>query len=99
MLCSMCLVTQSCPALRDPIDSRPPSSSVRGNSLGKNTGGVAMPSSRGSSQPRDPTQVSCTAACLFTIGAVREALPRILVVNNLPSDARDVGLIPDGGLG
>ena len=60
---------------------------------------VAMPSSRGSSQPRDPTQVSCTAACLFTIGAVREALPRILVVNNLPSDARDVGLIPDGGLG
>ena len=32
-----------------------------------------MPSSRGSSQPRDQTQVSCIAGRFFTIGASREA--------------------------
>ena len=35
-----------------------------------------MPSSRGSSQPRDGTQVSCTAGGFFTVGAIREALVR-----------------------
>ena len=34
---------------------------------------VAMPSSRGSSQPRDWTQVSCIAGGFFTIWASREA--------------------------
>ena len=34
---------------------------------------VAMPSSRGSSQPRDWTQVSCVAGRFFTIWASREA--------------------------
>ena len=33
---------------------------------------MAMPSSRGSSQPRDVTQVSCTAGRFFTIWATRE---------------------------
>ena len=37
---------------------------------------VAMPSSRGPSQPRDGTQVSCTAGGFFTVGAIREALVR-----------------------
>ena len=36
------------------------------DSLGKNTGVVAMPSSRGSSQSRDQTRVSCTAGRFFT---------------------------------
>ena len=35
---------------------------------------VAMPSSRGSSQPRDQTQVSCIAGEFFTNWATREAL-------------------------
>ena len=35
---------------------------------------VAMPSSKGSSQPRDQTQVSCIAAEFFTIWAIREAI-------------------------
>ena len=35
---------------------------------------AAMPSSRGSSQPRDGTWVSCTAGGLFTSWATREAL-------------------------
>ena len=33
-----CLVTQSCPALCDPMDCSPPGSSVHGDSPGKNTG-------------------------------------------------------------
>ena len=36
---------------------------------------IAMPSSRGSSQPRDQTQVSHTAGGFFTVRATREALP------------------------
>ena len=34
----MCLVTQSCPTLCDPIDCSPPGSSVHEDSPGKNTG-------------------------------------------------------------
>ena len=34
---------------------------------------VAMPSSRGSSQPRDRTQVSCISGGLLTVWATREA--------------------------
>ena len=49
----MCLVTQSCPTLCSLMDCSPPGSSVHGDSPGKNTGVGSMPSSRGSSQPRD----------------------------------------------
>ena len=34
----LCLVTQSCPTLCDPMNCSPPGSSIHGNSLGKNTG-------------------------------------------------------------
>ena len=34
----LCLVTESCPILRDPMNCSPPSSSVHGHSPGKNTG-------------------------------------------------------------
>ena len=44
------------------------------NSLGQNIGWVAFPFSRGSSQPRDWTQVSCMAGGFFTNWAIREAL-------------------------
>ena len=44
------------------------------DSLGKNTGvWVAIPFSRGSSQPRDQTQVSCFAGRFFTIWTTMEA--------------------------
>ena len=57
------------------MDCSPPGSSVHGDSPGKNTGvGChAMLSSRGSSQPRDQTQVSRIAGGFFTIWATREA--------------------------
>ena len=48
-----------------------PGTSVWGDSPGKNTG--AIPSSRGSSQARDQTQVSHIAGRFFIIWATREA--------------------------
>ena len=36
-LAVLCLVTQLCPTLCDPMDCTPPGSFVHGNSLGKNT--------------------------------------------------------------
>ena len=43
------------------------------NSLGQNTGVVAFPFSRGSSQPKDQTQVSRNADRFFTSWATKEA--------------------------
>ena len=49
---------QSCPAVCDPMDCSPPSSSVHGILQARILEWVAMPSSRGSSQPRDQIFVS-----------------------------------------
>ena len=51
----------------DPIDCGRPGSSVHRILQARILECVAMPSSRGSSQPRDQTQVSCTAGGFFTI--------------------------------
>ena len=62
------------------------------NSRGQNTGveilqGISFPFSRGSSQPRDQTQVACIAGSFFTSWFTREAIcvespskPRIVVL-------------------
>ena len=50
-----------------------PGSSIHGDSPSKNNGIGSMPSSRGSSQPRGPTQVSRIAGGFFTIWVKREA--------------------------
>ena len=55
------------------MDFSAPGSSVRGASLGKNTGVGFIPSSRESSQPREQIQVSCIAGGFFTIWATKEA--------------------------
>ena len=60
------LVAQSCPILCDPMDCSPPGSSVHGILQARTLEWVAMPSSRGSSRPRDRTCVSCTAGGFFT---------------------------------
>ena len=52
---------QSCPTLCDPINCSPPGSSVRGIFQARILEWLAMPSSRGSSPPRDQTHVSCTS--------------------------------------
>ena len=63
------LVAQSCPTLCNPMECSPPGSSVHGILQARILEGVVMSSSRGSSQPRDWTQVSCTADRFFTIWA------------------------------
>ena len=52
--CCCCLVTQLCLTLCDPMDCRPPGSSVHGILQARILEWVAMPSSRGSPQPRSP---------------------------------------------
>ena len=54
----MCLVTQACLTLCNPTDCSTPGSSVHGILQARILEWVAMPSSRGSSQPRDRTHVS-----------------------------------------
>ena len=60
-------VTQSCPTLCDPMDCSLPGSSVHRIFQARVLEWVAISFSRGSSQPRDRTQVSCTAGRCFTI--------------------------------
>ena len=67
------LVAQSCPALWDPMDCSPPGSSVHRVLQARILERVVTPVSRGSSRPRDQSQVSCTAGRFFTIWATREA--------------------------
>ena len=68
----LCVVAQSCPTLW-PMNCGLPGSSVHGDSLDKKTGVVVMPSSRGSSQPRDRTRLPQCRRIFFTIWDTREA--------------------------
>ena len=64
----MCLVAQSCPAPANPWTvACLPGSFVHEDSPGIILEWVAMPSSRGSSQPRDKIQVSHIAGGFFII--------------------------------
>ena len=64
LLASGTKLLQSCPALCDPMDCSPPGSFVHGMLQARILKWVAMPSSRGSSQPRDPTHGSCRVSCI-----------------------------------
>ena len=72
------LVAQSCSTLCDPMDCSLPGSSVCGTLQSRILEWVAMPSSRGCSQPRGWTHVSRIAGGFFTIQATREAHMNIL---------------------
>ena len=63
---SQMLVTWSWPTLCDPMDCSLPGSSVHGILQARILEWVAMPFSRGSSQPRDPIWVSHTAGRFLT---------------------------------
>ena len=69
----MGLVSQLCPILCDPMDYTRQAPLSMGILQARILEWVAMPSSRGSSQPRDWTQVSCIAGRFFTVWAIREA--------------------------
>ena len=75
-------VTQSCPTLCNPMDCSPPGSSVHGIFQARVLEWGAIAFSRGSSQPRDQTQVSCIIGSCFTLWATREA-KLIIAYSNL----------------
>ena len=64
---------QSCLTLCNPIDGSPPGSAIPGILQARILKWVAIPFSRGSSQLRDQTQVSCIAGRFSTVWATREA--------------------------
>ena len=66
---SISIMTDSC----NPMDCRPPDSSVHGIFQARILEWLAIPFSRGSSQSRDRTQVSCIAGRFLTIWATKEA--------------------------
>ena len=66
-------VTQSCLTLCDPMDCSQPGSSVHGILQARILEWVAIPFSRGSSWPKDRTQVSHNPGRFFTIWATRKA--------------------------
>ena len=65
-MCACALLLHSCPALCDPVDCSLPGSSVHGIILAKILEWVAISSSGGSSQLRDPTCSFFIAGDFFT---------------------------------
>ena len=70
---SWCLVAKSCPTLCDPMGCSPLGSSVHGIPQASILEWVASSFSRGSSQPRDGTHISCIARPILYCWATREA--------------------------
>ena len=71
---------QSCPNVRDPKDYK-----VHGILQARILEWVTVPFYRGSSQPRDQTQVSCIAGRFFTSWDTREALYIYIYIYTLNS--------------
>ena len=74
LLLKLSQVIQSCPTLCDPVDCSPPSSSVHGTLQAGILEWVAISFSRGSSQLRDWTWVSCITGGCFTLWAITSLL-------------------------
>ena len=80
---------QSCLTLCDPMDYSLPGSPVHGILQARILEWVAMPSSRGSSRPRDGTRisyVSCIGWQIFTTSATWEAGSPALPGDSLPTE-------------
>ena len=82
-------VVQSCQTLCDPMDY-----TVHGISKARILEWVAFPFSRGSSQPRNQTQVSHIAGRFFTSWATREALGLNMLVLSIPVSPSTWILLP-----
>ena len=67
-------VAQSCQILCDPIDCNLLGSSVDGILQARIVEWVAISFSRGSSRPRDRTQISCIGGGFFTVQAQRRPM-------------------------
>ena len=73
-----CELSQSCLTLWSPMDCSLPGSSVCGILQARIQEWVAIPFSRGSSQPRDRTHISCITGRFFTIWVTRDATSKPL---------------------
>ena len=73
----VCLVTQSCPTVWDPVDCNPPGSSFHGILQARILEWVAISFSRGSSWPRDRTWISLFSWQILYHWATWEALHRL----------------------
>ena len=69
-----CLVTKSCPTLWDSTECSPPGSSLYGILQARKLGWIAIPFSRGYSQPMDQTRVSYIGRWILYCLATWEAL-------------------------
>ena len=72
LICMHAQALQSCPTLCDPVDCSSPDSSVHGILQTRTLEWVAIPFSRGSSRPRNQTQISCIAGRFFTVWANKQ---------------------------
>ena len=81
------------PNLCDPMDCSPSGSSIHGILQAKTLMWVAIPFSRGSSQLRGWTQVSCIAGRFFTIWATRKG--SVLISNAMVGENRHAGIKQD----
>ena len=77
-----CAPAQSCPTLCDPMECSLPGFSVLGISQARILEWGAISSSRGSSRPRNRTQISCMAGRFFAIRATRQ-VKFILKMSNM----------------
>ena len=75
------LVTQSSPILCNPMDCSPPGSSGHGIFQARILEWVSISFSRGSSPPRDQTQVSHIVGRCFTVWATREVIQKTVQLN------------------
>ena len=66
-------IAQLCLTFCDPVDCSQPGSSIHGILQARILEWVAISFSRGSSQPRDWTRVSCIAGRQFNLWVTREA--------------------------
>ena len=80
------IVVQSCLTLWDPMDCSPPGFSAHGILQARILEWVAIPFPRGSSWPRDQTQISYIAGRFFTIWATRKGLNKYWSTASISSD-------------
>ena len=81
-------VAQSCPTLCNPMNWGSPGSSILGILQARILEWVAISFSRGTSQPRDQTHVSCIAGGRFNLWATREAQTFLNPSQTFPKNQR-----------
>ena len=98
MCCMLAKSLQSCPALCHPMDCSPPGSCVHGILQARILEWGAMPSSRGSSRPRDLTHISFVSSIgsgFFTISAIWEVPSIIKLISSTGKGLAVLLVAPD----